>query len=122
MTGAPLLAAILAELECADESLKREVARQLRVHVGNDDPERLLDGSEKAAQLGLHPDTLARMARAGRVPGARKIGREWRFPASRCEILPVRPNASLSMVEPRRGRTAASRRASVTLLRSVGGE
>jgi hypothetical protein len=120
MAEPPLLTAILAELERADESLKREVARQLREHV--DDPERLLDAGEKAAQLGLPPDALARMARAGRVPGAKKVGREWRFPAGRYDILPVRPKASLSVVEPRRRqRSAVSRRTSVSILRSAGG-
>lgn len=122
MTGAPLLTAILAELERADDSLKRAVARQLRPHIGDDDRERLLDAGEKAAQLGLHPDTLARMARAGRVPGAKKVGREWRFPAGRYDILPVRPKASLSVVEPRvPRRSAVSRHASVALLQSAGG-
>jgi hypothetical protein len=76
----------------------------------------------QAAQLGLHPDTLPRMAHAGRVPGAKKVGREWRFPAGRYDILPVRPKASLSVGEPRRRRrSAVSRSASVVLLRSAGG-
>jgi hypothetical protein len=122
MAGAPLLTAILAELERADDSLKREVARQLRPLIGDDDPGQLLDAGEKAAQLGLHPDTLARMARAGRVPGAKKVGREWRFPPGRYDILPVRPKASPSVIEPRRRRrSAVSRHASVALLRSAGG-
>ena len=27
----------------------------------------------------LHPDTVRRLARAGRLPGAYKVGRQWRF-------------------------------------------
>jgi excisionase family DNA binding protein len=37
--------------------------------------------------LGLHPDTLLRMARDGRI-WAQKAGREWRFRADRLEIDP----------------------------------
>ena len=121
MTGTPLLAAILAELERADDSLKREVARQLRPHIGYE-PERLLDASEKADQLQLNPETLVRMARAGRVPGARKVGRGWRFPADQTDVLPVRPESRLSVLMPRPARrSAVARRASVAELRAAGG-
>jgi hypothetical protein len=47
------------------------------------------DASEKAKQLHLHPDTLVRMARAGRAARAQKIEREWRFPAGSVEVPPL---------------------------------
>ena len=86
--GTPLLAAILAELDAADEAVKRELAEQLRPYLA-DDAERLMDVGEKAAQLHLNRDVLARMARDGRIPGAVKVGRRWLFPAIATEILPV---------------------------------
>jgi hypothetical protein len=62
------------------------------------------------------------MARAGRVPGAKKVRREWRFPAGRCDILSIPPPATLSVVEPRqRRRSAVSRRTWIATLRSSGG-
>jgi len=76
----PFVAALLAELEDDDEG-KRELAGALRpyLHAQSDQgSEQLLDAAGKAAQLGLHRDTLARMARTGRIE-ALKIGREWRY-------------------------------------------
>ena len=43
--------------------------------------EPLLDSSEAATLLNIHPKTLQRMARAGTIPGFR-IGDLWRFRAS----------------------------------------
>ena len=40
-----------------------------------------LDTSTAAALLGLHPKTVARMARKSEVP-ARRVGRSWRFKRS----------------------------------------
>ena len=51
----------------------------------------LLDTAAFAALKGLHPDTVVRMVRAGRIPSARKEGREWRFPADDLQILPKSP-------------------------------
>jgi len=117
--GTPLLAAVLAELDGADESLKRELASQLRPFLA-DHPGRLLDAGEKAQQLGLHPDTLVRMARAGRIPGAKKVGREWRFPADRSDVRPVATQtpASSRLLEPARApRRRDVGRASVAAIR-----
>lgn len=121
-SGSPLLAAILVELERADARPKWEIARQLGRCVADYDQGRLLDASDKAAQLQLNPGTLVRMARAGRVPGAKKVGREWRFPTGRTDILPIRPEASLIKPGPqRRSPVMGRRRASVTALRAAGG-
>lgn len=54
-----------------------------------------------------------RIARAGCVPGAKKVGREWRFPPGRTDILPIRPEASL--LNP-----GSQRRSSVTDRRRLG--
>jgi hypothetical protein len=76
----------LESLAEADDALKRELAAYLRPYLA-DSPGRLLDASEKARQLGLHPDTLVKMARAGRCKDAVKARREWRFPSESVEIL-----------------------------------
>ncbi len=34
---------------------------------------------ELAVLLGVHPETLRRLARAGRLSGAYKVGARWRF-------------------------------------------
>jgi excisionase family DNA binding protein len=77
----PFLAALIAELQ-DDESAKRDLAEALRPYLASvqdgEYAERLLNVTEKAAQLGLHPDTLVRMARENRIRAA-KVGREWRF-------------------------------------------
>jgi excisionase family DNA binding protein len=77
----PLLHALLAEIQ-DDEAAKRELADALRPYLmrtqGDERPERLLTTKDKAGQLGVHPDTLVRMAREERI-WAEKVGREWRF-------------------------------------------
>jgi excisionase family DNA binding protein len=40
---------------------------------------RLLSPTEAAVRLGVHPKTLTRAAAAGRVVGALRVGRHWRF-------------------------------------------
>lgn len=49
-------------------------------------PEPLLTTAEAAAILGLHPSSLARAAAAGRVVGARRVGRYWRFDGATLEL------------------------------------
>jgi excisionase family DNA binding protein len=39
---------------------------------------KLLTADEVAEYAGLHPESVRRLARAGRIPG-RKFGGEWRF-------------------------------------------
>jgi excisionase family DNA binding protein len=84
-TVPPLIAALLAELANADESVKCELAGYL--HPSPDEPGRLLDVAEFAPLVKLHPETCVRMARDGRV-WAVKVGREWRFRADRLEVTP----------------------------------
>jgi excisionase family DNA binding protein len=87
MSRGTVLEGLLASLADADDATKRELAGYLEPYLG-DPSGRLLDRAEKAAQLRLHPDTLGRMARDGRI-WAVKIGREWRFRADRSEIRPI---------------------------------
>jgi excisionase family DNA binding protein len=117
-TTAPLLDAWVAEFDAADEDSRHELAERLRPYLARE-REVLLDAEQKARQLGLHPNTLVRMARAGRVGGARKVGREWRFPVAELEILPAAgerhaatPTAMTSRARPAGGAAAAAIRGS----------
>jgi|SRR5947209_18238807 len=83
----PLLEALLSALDEAADSVKRELAARLQPYLAAGAPH-LLGAKARASQLGLNPESLVKMARAGRVPGARIVGREWRFPAD-CEVLPL---------------------------------
>jgi hypothetical protein len=101
--GLTLLDARIAAFDQADDAAKREIASRLQPYLASD-PEKLLNAKQKARQMGLHPETLVRMARAGRVPGATQAGREWRFLPSQTEIKPVRstPLSLVSAVSTRR--------------------
>jgi hypothetical protein len=117
--NAPLLAAIVSELRAADDAVKRELATQLRPYLASGAGD-LLDVDEKADQMHLNPDTLARMARAGRIPGAFKSGRRWLFPAASTEILPVAATANLrplAQVPESPRRLPTSKRNSVSAIR-----
>ncbi len=92
--GTPLLAAFVAAFDEADDGAKRQLASRLRPYLA-DDPGRLLDAGEMAELLSLHPDTLVRMARTGRI-WAKKAGREWRFRADRPEIQPCGGTSAVS--------------------------
>src|SRR5947209_4790037 len=119
-----LLDALLDALTDAADAVKRELVRQLRPYLLDDS--RLLDAREKAAQLGIHHETLVRMARDGRVPGACKVGREWRFPPGEVEIQPPRDNCPtvasppLPSAGPTAGRTSRVGRCHPRSLRICG--
>jgi excisionase family DNA binding protein len=112
-----LAAALLNSL---DNEALAALAERLRPHLAEPDSDgRLLDPREAAVRLGLHERTVARMAREGRIPGAVKVGRAWRFPADR---LVTRP--PLRPVDGRSQRGAPARgepgRASVRAIRGTG--
>jgi excisionase family DNA binding protein len=46
----------------------------------------VLTAKEFASRLKIDPDTAAKWARAGRIPTAQKVGREWRIPEN-AEVL-----------------------------------
>lgn len=69
-----------------------------------------LDLAAAAALMGLHPDTLAKRARAGEVPGA-KLGRGWIF--RREDILGIL-DAQIAAQTAARAALAAMKRAAMT--------
>lgn len=83
MTGHDLGAAILASLE---EETVRALADRLRpyLHDHHTHPA-LLTPAEAGERLRLHPKTVVRMARDGRLP-ATKIGTGWRFHPTQLDI------------------------------------
>ena len=58
-----------------------------------DPPERLIDSEETAAIIGIHPKTLQKMARCGKIRGVH-VGKLWRFRASTIEEWIARELAS----------------------------
>lgn len=66
-----------------------EARARLREALATQPAARMLQTREAAARLGVHPNTLARAAREGRVPGARKAGPKlWVFDESELQMLP----------------------------------
>lgn len=112
-TSPRLAAALFAEL---DELACRELAELLRPYLTTG-PDRLLDAAEAAPRAKLHPDTLVRMAREGRVKGAEKVGREWRFPTGRLEISPPTCRSLSTESEPAPRRAPRRERASFAAIR-----
>jgi excisionase family DNA binding protein len=100
-----LVLAILDELR-ANPGARRELRTLLDERKSND---RLLSPSEAAEHLGVHPKTLTRAAAAGRVAGAKRVGRHWRFDPAELAL------------EPPRGTSAAPRPLARMRLRTRGG-
>jgi len=99
-----LAGAVLTDL--TDEQL-RVLARRLAPHLDEQTATgRLLSPAEAAARLGIHVKTLTRAARQGRVPGARRVGRAWRFDASQLDLEPVK-RASTPASSPAQSRRRA---------------
>lgn len=75
--GAALLAAL-------DEQAIRQLAERLRPYLDGERPDGsgLLAPAQVARRLGLHPKTVVRMARDGRIPAV-KVGNGWRFDPDR---------------------------------------
>src|SRR5947209_18142735 len=101
--GVTVAEALLGTL---DDASARELAERLRPHLPVD-PSRFMDAREAADVLGLHPDTLGRMARTGRI-WAQKVGREWRFRADQLEVHPIDsgPQTTTRSFRTRHSRTA----------------
>jgi excisionase family DNA binding protein len=117
VTGQDLAGTLLAAL---DDDALAELAERLRPFLADaeGDPGRLLAPREAAARLGLHERTVARMAREGRLAGAVKVGRGWRFPTGSLAVTPrARPHDDAP--SPRR-RAATGGRASVRAIRGAG--
>jgi excisionase family DNA binding protein len=78
---------VRALLDALDDAALNEFAHRLREHL-EADTVRLLDAREAASRLRLHPETVSRMARTGRI-SAVKVGREWRFHADALDVRPA---------------------------------
>ena len=101
MSAPDLGTALLASL---DEKTIRALAERLRPHLEDrPDHQPLLTPAQAAERLHLHPKTVVRMARDGRL-SAVKVGTGWRFHADRLDIV---LSSCSAVVEPPR---AAARR------------
>ena len=102
-----LLATIINELRNDPDA-----ARELRDILTEQERDNgLLTPTEAAARLSVHPKTLTRAAGAGRVPGARRVGRHWRFEPAGLALEPpagVSPlPTTVTRLRPRAGHAAA---------------
>jgi excisionase family DNA binding protein len=70
-----------------DDSALAELAERLRPFLTRHVAE-LLAPAAAAALLGVHPKTLTRAAAAGRVSGAVRVGRAWRFRPAELALEP----------------------------------
>jgi excisionase family DNA binding protein len=91
-TGAEARVAHILVLAILDELRANPAAcQELRALLsGRTSDDRLLSPREAAGRLGVHPKTLTRAAAAGRVAGARRVGRHWRFDPSELALEPPR--------------------------------
>jgi excisionase family DNA binding protein len=83
MSAPNLAAALVAAL---DDDALAWLAERLRPHLHiHDDKGAFLTPAQVAARLALHPKTVVRMARDGRLPAV-KIGTRWRFDPDRLRV------------------------------------
>jgi excisionase family DNA binding protein len=110
-----LVLAILDELR-ANPSARQELRALLGGRTSED---RLLSPREAARRLGIHPKTLTRAAAAGRVGGARRVGRHWRFDPAEPVLEPPRSSSprSPAILAPLRSR---ARSAAADAIRTAG--
>jgi excisionase family DNA binding protein len=112
--AADLLATLLND---AGEPELRTLAERLRPYLSDDD--RLLSATEAGARLGLHPETVVRFAREGRIPGAIKIGREWRMPPHASVLAAGTASPPRVPTAPAARRRRTSKRSSVAAMLSA---
>lgn len=105
-------------VQALDDEALAALAERLRPHLAAVDGMRLLTPHEAADRLGLHVKTVVRMAREGRLPGAVKAGRGWRFPAD-VAVLPAVPQHP-PVSHPPRPRPDSRTRSSVQAIRGLG--
>lgn len=116
MSARDLGAALLASL---DEETIRALAERLRPHLEDrPDHQPLLTPAQAAERLRLHPKTVVRMARDGRLPAV-KVGTGWRFRADQLDIAP--PSRPIAVDAPcaTRRRRAGGEPASVAAIRGT---
>jgi excisionase family DNA binding protein len=114
MSAPDLGAALLASF---DEETIRAFAKRLRPYLHDEHQAALLTPAEAAERLRLHPKTVVRMARDGRLPAV-KVGTAWRFRTDQLDVaLPVQPAMIKRRSERRRHRVANAEPASVAAIR-----
>ena len=90
--GVAVVSVTLLDLLLADVKQNPEkvapLIEALGLNLPTEEPPRLGDADEAAARLGLSPRTITRAASAGRVEGAVRVGRGWRF---RLDVLALAP-------------------------------
>ena len=100
----PLVTALLDSL---DHEVLAALAERLEPYLDGVAASRIIGPREAAEQLGLHERTVARLAREGRLAGAFKIGRYWRFRARELGVIDdVAPPAPTTRAPLRRRRGA----------------
>lgn len=116
MAAPALGAALMAAL---DERTVAELAERLRPHLALSlDGGGLLTAEQAAERLGLHPKTVSRMAREGRL-SATKIGGRWRFRADELVIVPPARGPENARSSPSRAHRGAEVPASVRAIRGA---
>ena len=112
-----LVSVLVAELE-QNAELRATLRDLLDDHP--DGQERLLTTREAADRLSMHPKTISRLARDGRIRGACKIGPKlWRFSAAELEVLPVHRDLSSAGVG--RARRSTERSTTTKAILDAGG-
>jgi excisionase family DNA binding protein len=83
--------ATLAELllDQLDGPALAQLAKRLHPYLEGARENGLLRPAEAASRLGIHPKTLTRAAAAGRVAGAVRVGRGWRFQREGLALAPA---------------------------------
>jgi excisionase family DNA binding protein len=113
MSAPDLGAALVASL---DEETIRALAARLRPYLDGDDRAELLTPAEAAERLRLHPKTVARMARDGRLLAV-KVGTGWRFRSDQLDLAPPLRPATSARPPVRRHRAVTAEPASVAAIR-----
>jgi excisionase family DNA binding protein len=99
--------ALLADLDDeALDHLAELLASRLTGRLG-DSHGALLTPAQAAARLSVHPKTLTRAAAAGRVRGATRVGRAWRFAAADLALEPPSPVLPMPAAPPGTARKGA---------------
>jgi excisionase family DNA binding protein len=118
MSAPALGSALLATL---DEETIAQLAQRLRPYLGDHaGSDGLLTPAEAAERLRLHPKTVVRMARDGRL-AAVKVGTGWRFHADRLTVEPPTPPQTVRAGRSRPRACAGGMAPSVLAIRGEGG-
>ena len=104
MSAPSLIDVLLAEMAEMTAEQAVEFARLLAPFLSNGAGKTppLISAAQAGHRLGIHPRTLTRAAAAGRVPGAVRVGRSWRFRPDELEVAPPARSRPAPPPPPRR--------------------